>query len=81
MDAFNIQVGALDTLSEVLICKFDGQSWSEPFKKTDFDSDLWIGNFRDSKFDKQAIYYARITQSDGAQAWCSLIWVQAKRSN
>lgn len=72
----NIQVGGTDKITEVAICKFDGQGWSEPIKKTDVRSDLWIGSWQDHEFGKRAIYYVRVTQSDGSQAWSSPIWVQ-----
>lgn len=76
----NIQVGGTDKISEVAICKFDGQVWSE-VKKTDIKSDLWIGSWKDAEFSNRAIYYVRVTQSDGGQAWSSPIWAQERSRN
>ena len=78
---FSIQVGGMADLSEVAICRFNGEKWTEPMKMdlkvkaTDRYSDSW----EDVEFYKIGIYYVRITQKNGEQAWSSPIWVN--RSN
>jgi hypothetical protein len=40
-------------------------------KATDRYSSLW----EDKEFNRTGIYYIRITQKDGHQAWSSPIWI------
>ena len=72
---FRVQAGGTAPISEVAICRFDGEAWSEPWKKriegVDRVSEMW----RDDDFTGTGIYYVRLKQSDGERAWSSPIWV------
>ena len=72
---FEIEVGGTNTLSEIALCRCDGKEWSEPFKKSVSDTDRWTGSWRDRGFSGSGIYYVRVTQADGEQAWSSPIWI------
>ncbi len=72
---FEIEVGGTGTLSEIVLCRFDGNVWSEPFKESPSNTDRWAANWHDREFSGSGIYYVRVTQSDGEQAWSSPIWV------
>jgi len=73
---FQIEVGGTDTLSEIALCRYDGTNWSEPFKKSLRDRDRWTGRWQDLDFSGTGIYYVKITQADGEQAWSSPIWLK-----
>lgn len=72
---FEIEVGGTDTLSEIALCRYDGTNWSEPFKESTSGKDRWSGSWQDSDFAGSRIYYVRVTQADGEQAWSSPIWI------
>jgi hypothetical protein len=72
---FEIEVGGTSTLSEIALCRYDGTTWSEPFRKPVSEADRWTGKWRDDAFAGTGIYYVRVTQADGEQAWSSPIWV------
>jgi len=38
-------------------------------------SDRWEGSWQDKAFDEKGIYYVRIEQQDGENAWSSPIWI------
>ncbi len=74
---FNLDVGGMADLSEVTICRFDGEKWSEPVtvdlnEKT---TDRYSGSWEDTEFNQAGIYYVRVTQKDGHQAWSSPLWI------
>lgn len=73
--SFEFDIGGTTPLKEVAICRYDGTRWSEPFKRQSFDTDRCDGNWKDSNFAGTGIYYVRVTQSNGEQAWSSPIWV------
>ena len=74
---FSIEVGGTADLAQVAICRFNGEEWSEPMitnlneKATDRYSGLW----EDRVFNRSGIYYVRVTQKNGQQAWSSPIWI------
>jgi len=74
---FHIEVGGTADLSEVLICCFDGEKWSEPMKASfkEQATDRYECCWEDAKFKQSGIYYVRVTQADGEQGWSSPIWV------
>jgi hypothetical protein len=72
---FKIEVGGTGTLSEIALCRYDGKKWSEPFKKSLRGTDRCSASWRDKDFSGSGIYYVRVTQSDGEQAWSSPIWI------
>lgn len=72
---FEIEVGGTTALSEIALCRYDGASWSEPFKQSAHGKDQWSGNWQDQNFSRSGIYYVRVTQADGEQAWSSPIWI------
>jgi hypothetical protein len=74
---FSIEVGGTVDLAEVTLCRFDGENWSEPVTinlkgKT---TDRYSGSWEDAEFQQAGIYYVRVTQKNGHQAWCSPIWI------
>ena len=73
---FQIEVGGTDVLSEITLCRYDGANWSEPFTKSLGDQDRWAGRWQDLGFSGTGIYYVRVTQADGEQAWSSPIWLK-----
>lgn len=74
---FGIDVGGTADLAEVALCRFNGENWSEPMtidlneKATDRYSSLW----EDVEFNRTGIYYIRVTQKNGQQAWSSPVWI------
>ena len=72
---FRIEVGGTDILSEIAMCRYDGKKWSEPFKKRISDKDQMSTSWKDNDFSEVGIYYVRVTQKDGEQAWSSPIWI------
>ncbi|KPK74977.1 MAG: hypothetical protein AMJ79_12725 [Phycisphaerae bacterium SM23_30] len=74
---FSIEVGGMADLSEVAICRFDGDKWSEPMKivLTEKATDRYSGSWEDMEFNRTGIYYVRVTQKNGEQAWSSPIWI------
>ena len=72
---FEIEVGGTNTLSEIALCRYDGSDWSEPFKTSVDATDRWSGRWQDRDFSGSGIYYVRVTQADGEQAWSSPIWI------
>jgi hypothetical protein len=74
---FDIEVGGTADLAEVAICRFDGKNWLEP-KKIDLNektTDRYSGTWEDAEFQQAGIYYIRVTQKNGHQAWSSPIWI------
>jgi len=74
---FGIDVGGTADLSGITICRFDGEKWSEPMtidlnEKT---TDCYSGSWEDTEFNQTGIYYVRVTQKNGQQAWSSPIWI------
>ena len=76
---FNIDVGGMADLSEVTICRFDGEKWSEPvtIDLNEKTTDRYSGSWEDTEFNQAGIYYVRVTQKDGHQAWSSPLWIEA----
>ncbi len=72
---FKIEVGGTNTLSEIALCRYNGTNWSEPFKKVVKGVDQYSVNWQDKEFSGTGIYYVRVTQSDGEQAWSSPVWI------
>ncbi len=74
---FSIEVGSIADLSEVAICRFDGEKWSEPMKivLTEKATNRYSGFWEDTEFNRTGIYYVRVTQKNGEQAWSSPIWI------
>jgi len=72
---FEIEVGGTDTLTEITLCRYDGTEWTEPFEKSGCGTDRWAGSWQDRDFKRSGIYYVRVTQADGEQAWSSPIWI------
>ena len=72
---FKIEVGGTNALSEIALCRYDGRGWSEPLKKQVEDADRISTKWQDNEFSGRGIYYVRVTQSDGEQAWSSPIWI------
>ncbi len=75
---FNIDAGGSSDLAEIAICRFNGKEWSEPEKVdlTDRSTDRYSGSWKDKEFNQSGIYYLRVTQKNGEQAWSSPIWVE-----
>ncbi|MGM0531409.1 MAG: DUF3604 domain-containing protein [Bacteroidota bacterium] len=75
---FNIQVGGTSDLAEITVCRFDGKEWTEPEKTdlTEKSTDHYSGTWEDKEFKQSGIYYLRVTQKNGQQAWSSPIWVE-----
>lgn len=73
---FEIEVGGTDALSEITLCRYDGTVWSEPLIKSPGATDRWSTSWHDREFSGSGIYYVRVTQSDGEQAWSSPIWIR-----
>lgn len=75
---FDIEVGGTADLAEVAICRFDGKNWSGiEFDLTRTTTDRYSVH-RDFKVLSEAgIYYVRVTQKNGHQAWSSPIWIKA----
>jgi len=74
---FSIEVGGVADLSEVAICRFDSEKWSEPMKIVlkEKATDRYSGFWEDTEFSRTGIYYVRVTQKNGQQAWSSPIWI------
>ena len=72
---FNIEVGGTTELSEVALCRFDGEMWSEPMKLAIKETERYTVSWEDKEFKQSGIYYVRITQKDGEQAWSSAVWI------
>lgn len=72
---FSIEAGGTSDLSEVVLCRYDGKQWSEPFKQAITRTERYSGTWTDQGFDQEAIYYVRLTQANGERAWSSPIWV------
>ena len=73
-----MEIGGTNVLSEIALCRYNGTNWSEPFKKSASDTDRWAGRWQDSGFSGSGIYYVRVTQADGEQAWSSPIWINRR---
>ena len=74
--AFTVEVGGAGELSEVAIIRQDGSEWTEPFQQTVEGTDRWSGTWRDEGAVGTGIYYLRVTQADGEQAWTSPVWIE-----
>ncbi len=74
---FGIKVGGTAELSEIAICRYDGEAWSEPMVRdlSDTATERYSGCWEDADFHRTGIYYLRVTQQDGERAWSSPIWV------
>jgi hypothetical protein len=72
---FSIDVGGTAPLTEVALCRYDGNKWTETVHEITDGADRWSDTAADSSFNGQGIYYVRVTQADGEQAWSSPIWV------
>ena len=73
--AFVIEVGGTAALSEIALCRYNGKEWSEPEAKRISKSDRVKVQWKDHGFKEKGIYYVRVTQVDGEQAWSSPIWI------
>ncbi len=76
---FSIQAGGSAELSEITVCRFDGKAWTEPeiIDLTEEFTDRYSATWEDKEFNQSGIYYLRVTQKDGQQAWSSPIWVDS----
>jgi len=74
---FNFEVGGTTDLANVVLCRFDGENWSEPMTidLNDKSTDHYSGMWEDTQFNRTGIYYIRVTQKNGQQAWSSPIWI------
>lgn len=72
--AFHIGVGGTGPLTEVALCRYDGESWTETPCAIDANSDRWAGTPTAGP-GESGIYYVRVTQADGEQAWSSPVWL------
>jgi len=75
--AFKIEVGGTAQLSEVTLCRYDGKTWTEPFVEKTAANDQSTLSWQDDAFNQRGIYYVRVTQTDGEQAWSSPIWINS----
>jgi hypothetical protein len=73
--AFKITVGGTEAIEEVVVCKYDGLQWQEIDVMENINRDRWEGGWQDTNFTGNGIYYVRVTQKDGENAWSSPIWV------
>ncbi|MHC4502043.1 MAG: DUF3604 domain-containing protein [Planctomycetota bacterium] len=76
---FTIEVGGTAALTGVVLCRYDGTAWTELPQAVPRGTDRWSGTCRDTAFGRSGIYYVRITQADGENAWSSPIWVKDSR--
>ena len=72
---FVIEAGGTAPLSEIALCRYNGKEWSEPLKKVINNSDFATVKWSDKDFSQTGIYYVRVTQTDGEQAWSSPVWI------
>jgi hypothetical protein len=72
---FSIEVGGTTKIDEVVICKYDGSEWKEINVLENSNNDRWTGEWLDKDFNQRGIYYVRVKQRDGENAWSSPIWV------
>ncbi|MCK5465629.1 MAG: DUF3604 domain-containing protein, partial [Bacteroidales bacterium] len=72
---FTIEVGGTATIDEVIICKYDGPGWQETNLLANNNDDRWKGRWHDKAFTGKGIYYLRVKQQDGENAWSSPIWI------
>jgi len=72
---FQIDVGGTAPLAEVVLCRYDGSAWSETTHVVPGGSDRWSETCADTDFSGPSIYYVRVLQKDGENAWSSPIWV------
>lgn len=75
---FEAEVGGTAPISELALCRFDGKSWTELLKEAQGRTDLCQASWKDEDFGRKGIYYVRVTQNDGEQAWSSPIWLSRK---
>ncbi|MFP4501797.1 MAG: DUF3604 domain-containing protein [Candidatus Hydrogenedentota bacterium] len=73
---FHIDVGGVAPLTEVAFCHYDGESWLETPSPIEPGHDRWSGTRQGAASKREGIYYLRVTQADGEQAWSSPIWVR-----
>lgn len=74
-NVFTIEAGGTAPLTEIALSRWDGKSWTMPLvKKIRGESHVKVA-WKDPAAGKGCIYYARVTQADGEQAWCSPIWL------
>ena len=81
MPLFNIEVGGTAYIEEVIICKYNGSSWQETNILENQGIDLWKGKWLDKAFTGKGIYYVRVKQIDGENAWSSPIWINSSGSS
>jgi hypothetical protein len=72
---FSIEVGGTETIDEVIICKYDGSGWQETNLLENESNGRWKGKWHDEAFTGKGIYYLRVKQQDGENAWSSPIWI------
>jgi arylsulfatase A-like enzyme len=72
---FTIEVGGTSNIDEVIICRYDGSGWQETNLLENQRNDRWRGKWLDRAFTGNGIYYVRIKQQDGENAWSSPIWI------
>jgi hypothetical protein len=74
---FSIEAGGTTNFAEVASCRFNGEKWSEPMKidLKEKTTDRYSGFWEDTEFNRTGIYYVRVTQKNGQQAWSSPIWI------
>ena len=76
---FDIKVGGTADLKNVTVCRFNGETWTEPMSENiKRGNDRFMGTWEDTEIDASGIYYIRVLQRDGERAWSSPIWVQAE---
>ena len=74
------RIGGTAELAEVCVVKYDGKEWSTPIRKTDIGTMTYDLQYKSPPLKTDIVYYLRVTQEDGEQAWSSPIWVK-KMSN
>jgi len=74
------RIGGTAELTEVCIVKYAGKKWSTPIRKTDLGTMTYDLQYKMPPLKTDVVYYLRVTQEDGEQAWSSPIWVK-KMSN
>ena len=72
---FTVEVGGTATIDEVVMCKYDGSDWQEIRLLEVPNDDTWRGKWQDRDFQGKGIYYLRVMQQDGENAWSSPIWI------
>ncbi len=71
---FDVKVGGTKELREVMVVKFDGLSWSEPFKKLNCGGRFLDISWKDTA-EPGSLYFIRAVQEDGETAWSSPVWI------